>query len=675
MFLVIPYKHENLVLRGLPWITFGLIAVNVLIFLLTFPKSPDQTEIAGGLESFYKYYEEHPYLEIPSNIREVMSGSELTKLDDLSKSAIPAGVTEQQQRLQQQTLSNLADAVIRSLEQSPVWRYGHRSSDPYLASFFTSMFLHTGLVHLLGNILFLYLTGCCIEYLWGRPLYLCFYLSMGILAAVMNDVAHPQSGLPLAGASGAIAGLMGAFMIRFYKTKINFVYVTATFHTGKFQLPAWVVLPFWLVQQLLLGTILGNVAVVAYVAHVGGFVFGAVFAFGLDLFRFEEKYVNTFVQHQIGVQENSLYLQALELSQKSEFVKSRDLLRQVVAREPDHMEAITELRRIADLNNQEEEYHLYTGWLLEALIRKRQHDSILEFYRQSQTNRVRLPARTLFAMGNYHEQLSDFRSALDVYQKLVDHHPNDPLAMKAYSKMARLCLEKFGDRRRGTELLENAYRQSKNDEWRAVLKSDFLKYGIPVPDVIQKTAPSPAPMPMFQASPQAMEIHQILPEEPSEIELPNSVFEGQKRGWNPVNCLLMKLADSGVILKNQREMLGILKWHQFRALAVGRIRVVPPGATKPEKDLLVLDFLPKILPGPEMPLYRIYSNQINLKNLFPAEGSSMSAFKKMIEFVLENSLTNCFPSRDQCAGPEFRVFPGVNQYEEELKAKINAHEI
>ena len=87
------------------------------------------------------------------------------------------------------------------------------------------MFLHAGYMHLIGNMLFLFLAGCAIEDFWGRPLFIAFYFVSGIVATVSFQIVSGNSLVALVGASGAVPGLMGAFMIRLAKTQIRFFYL------------------------------------------------------------------------------------------------------------------------------------------------------------------------------------------------------------------------------------------------------------------------------------------------------------------------------------------------------------------------------------------------------------------------------------------------------------------
>ncbi len=117
----------------------------------------------------------------------------------------------------------------------------------------SSMFVHENFFHLLFNMIFLWLVGCNIEDDWSWKVFLGLYLVSGIVAILFHSAVYPKSDVPLIGASGAIAGVMGAFMIRHYKTKIRFAYfIWLIFrpYFGTFSIYAGVALPFWFLQRL-----------------------------------------------------------------------------------------------------------------------------------------------------------------------------------------------------------------------------------------------------------------------------------------------------------------------------------------------------------------------------------------------------------------------------------------
>jgi membrane associated rhomboid family serine protease len=142
----------------------------------------------------------------------------------------------------------------------------------------TSMFLHGSWMHLLGNMWFLWLFGNNIEDSMTRPRFLAFYLLSGLGAALAQVVADPASNVPMVGASGAISGVMGAYLVLFPRVRV-FTLVPLGFYVTSIALPAWMMLIYWAVLQFF-GGVTSIVAEqsggVAFWAHLGGFVAGLI---------------------------------------------------------------------------------------------------------------------------------------------------------------------------------------------------------------------------------------------------------------------------------------------------------------------------------------------------------------------------------------------------------------
>ena len=145
----------------------------------------------------------------------------------------------------------------------------------------TSMFLHGGWFHVLGNLWFLYIFGDNIEDHLGHFSYLIFYLVCGIAAALTDIALSPTSNVPTIGASGAIAGIMGAYVLLYPRARVQTLVVLIVFFTF-WWLPAWVFLGYWFLIQFVATTLMASSAHhqtggVAFAAHVGGFVAGLIF--------------------------------------------------------------------------------------------------------------------------------------------------------------------------------------------------------------------------------------------------------------------------------------------------------------------------------------------------------------------------------------------------------------
>lgn len=144
----------------------------------------------------------------------------------------------------------------------------------------TSMFLHGDLFHILGNLWFLWIFGDNIEDHVGHFPYLIFYLVCGIAAALTDIALSPTSNVPTIGASGAIAGVMGAYILLYPRARVQTLVVLIVFFTF-WWLPAWVFLGYWFLIQFVATTVMASSAHhqtggIAFAAHVGGFVTGLI---------------------------------------------------------------------------------------------------------------------------------------------------------------------------------------------------------------------------------------------------------------------------------------------------------------------------------------------------------------------------------------------------------------
>jgi membrane associated rhomboid family serine protease len=152
-----------------------------------------------------------------------------------------------------------------------------------IPTLFTSMFMHAGFAHLFGNMLYLWIFGDNVEDVLGRVKYLLFYLVSGLVATFAQLAAVPDSAVPNLGASGAIAGILGAYIYLFPKGRVK-----AVLGNMITEIPALVAIGFWFVLQFISG--IGSLAStgeeggVAYMAHVGGFVAGLLMAMGFSGF-------------------------------------------------------------------------------------------------------------------------------------------------------------------------------------------------------------------------------------------------------------------------------------------------------------------------------------------------------------------------------------------------------
>jgi membrane associated rhomboid family serine protease len=216
---VIPL-YDDLPTRRFPWMTVALMAANVVVYLYELTLS---ARGSGHLDLFFYRAGFVPY--------------ELTHLTDVPP----------------------PDVVTPPL------------------TVFTSMFVHLGWLHIAGNMLFLWIFGNNVEDAMGKARFLAFYLLCGLAAAVGQTIVRPESTVPNIGASGAIAGVLGAYIVLYPRARVLTLVPVFIFFLPIVLLPAWVVIGAWFVLQLFEGALsLGAAAGggVAFFAHVGGFLAG-----------------------------------------------------------------------------------------------------------------------------------------------------------------------------------------------------------------------------------------------------------------------------------------------------------------------------------------------------------------------------------------------------------------
>jgi membrane associated rhomboid family serine protease len=171
------------------------------------------------------------------------------------------------------------EIAVHALGAIPGVLFGEYELDPGLewvptwATLATSMFLHGGIAHLLGNMLYLWIFGNNVEDAMGRVRFVVFYLLCGLAAAMSHALVHPDSQVPMIGASGAISGVMGAYFLLHPHARVNVLVVFVFIQMVA--LPAWIVLGLWFVMQYL-NVLGGGQDGVAWWAHLGGFVAGAL---------------------------------------------------------------------------------------------------------------------------------------------------------------------------------------------------------------------------------------------------------------------------------------------------------------------------------------------------------------------------------------------------------------
>ena len=238
--MLFPLSDDDRTLSGRAWVTLALVVANVLVFGLQLT-SPAFT---------------YGWSVVPE---EITTGQDLVNTRPIPEEDPEAEVNTPQ-----------------DIPQRP----GPGPAPLLYLTVLSAMFMHGGWAHLGGNLLYLWIFGDNVEHRFGSGPFLLFYLVSGIVATLAQVALDPDSVVPNLGASGAISGVLGAYLVLFPRNRVN-----AVFFFRVVAVPAFLVLGLWIVTQFVSGY--GSIAAteqtggVAYAAHVGGFVTGVVLAFAL----------------------------------------------------------------------------------------------------------------------------------------------------------------------------------------------------------------------------------------------------------------------------------------------------------------------------------------------------------------------------------------------------------
>jgi membrane associated rhomboid family serine protease len=170
----------------------------------------------------------------------------------------------------------VAQMAIRPYELSHLTDLPPETPIPLVLTVFTAMFMHGGFLHIIGNMLYLWIFGNNVEDVLGHTRFALFYLTCGVISSAAHVLTNLNSPIPMLGASGAIAGVLGAYFVRFPSARVS-VLIFFFFFIRIIRVPAVIVLGFWFLMQILqAGAGAAGEGGVAWFAHIGGFIAGVI---------------------------------------------------------------------------------------------------------------------------------------------------------------------------------------------------------------------------------------------------------------------------------------------------------------------------------------------------------------------------------------------------------------
>lgn len=352
-------------------------------------------------------------------------------------------------------------------------RFGFVPAEPRLTGMLTSMFVHGGLLHLAGNMVFFYLTGPLVEDAYGRVVFPFLYLLSGIVAASVHAAQNPGSQVPMIGASGAIAGIMGAFLVRYGRRRIQFLWMPLfplPWLSRHISIRAFLYFPFWFALQLLMARLAPADSGVALWAHIGGFVFGALAAVIIEVTGVERRWIHPAIEARVGFQQNPDLVRAVEAGGRGETDEALRATNRAIAADPGNLDARRYAYEIALESKDLAGIARHAAWLLEAYTRAGDDGLALALVRETTEAAPSLPARFLLRAADVLAREKESARAIALYDRVASAHPNDPAALRALLQAA-LLRARSGAPERARQDLESARRHpSCTGDWVAAVE-------------------------------------------------------------------------------------------------------------------------------------------------------------------------------------------------------------
>jgi membrane associated rhomboid family serine protease len=463
--MLIPIKHENMAARRWPVVTLSLIAINTIVFLLTTMSMSDEAPQLGEVKADILILAAlHPELKMHPDEQRLVDGFKQSHPDQWKRVQNPyrdvinaydakIKLMEDPEKLQQE-MDSLEEQYGNLSSSSITEQYAFVPAHPSVLSYVTANLLHGGLMHLIGNMWFLWLAGFVLEDVWGRWLYSAFYLVAGAAALQFHAWLNPGSITPTLGASGAVAALMGAFLVRYPKMKIEMAWIWwfsiirllrtgNPFRIWRFQASAYWLLPLWLGVEILYGTMFGSTSSVAHWAHVGGFVFGAVAAVGIRYSGIEQK-ANKAIEEELAWTNDAELEQAGSMMEQGQLAEAQILLSKYVAAKPNSLDAWALLRQIYTRLSDADSYLDATVKTCGLHLKAHQVEAAFQDYAEFVDHGgAKMPAATWLELCKGAEELQEFDRAFAEYQELAKAYPTERQALTAQLSAARLCLKKL----------------------------------------------------------------------------------------------------------------------------------------------------------------------------------------------------------------------------------------
>jgi membrane associated rhomboid family serine protease len=454
--MLFPIKHENMTARRWPVITLGLILLNLLIFLCTHRAMDSEEAFLLPVKMHVLVLAaRHPELTISPKVQQFVADfqahdpadwAEMQTLDYKAIDDWDAQMRSVDDREQLQTeMDSMAAEYAKLTASSIEERFAFIPAHPRPIAYLSSTFLHGGWSHLIGNMWFLWLAGFVLEDAWGRPLYLAFYLTAGIAATQFDAWANPGSIAVSYGASGAVAGLMGAFLVRFPQLKIRLMWFFGSWLSGFWRpwVRAYWLLPLWFGMEIYYGKITGESDGIGHWAHVGGFAFGALAALAIRYSGLEHK-ANKAIEEKVSWTADPEINEASDLVEHGNLDQATVILNKYLAGNPDSLSAWGLLQIVHWRKNEIPACREATRKLCTLNLQAGMYEAAWQDYEEFlNLGGDKMPAAAWLELCRVAEERNDSNRALSEYEKLAAAHPSERQGLIAQIGAARILLKRL----------------------------------------------------------------------------------------------------------------------------------------------------------------------------------------------------------------------------------------
>jgi membrane associated rhomboid family serine protease len=682
--MIIPLGHDSGEVRRQPWVTYGIILACALVFLATQVLGREGSAGAERLVGdAYEYWKAHPYLEAAPRLgaltgepgRAIREES-LAASGEREEPPLPSAFLEAEQR----KLDELTEQALAALEEHPWYRFGLIPSAPTATGLFAHMFLHAGWLHLIPNLFFLFLTGCFIEDRWGRGLYALFYVAAAVAGAVLFVSKNPGLEQPLIGASGAVAGAMGAFLVCFARARIRFFYWLGIFF-GTFHAPAWLMLPLWFANELFTASLMdathpgGGGAGVAYWAHVGGFGFGVAAALAVRFLGIEAR-LSKKLGGEWGYGRDSVLADAMAARAEGRPEEALELLRLALEQDPEDADLALLLFETAVGLGRTDEGGAFLAPVIWAEVERGEREPAVSHWQAlcDAGARAWTEPPILLRLAGWLRDARRPDAASLALRCVLDRCPGDPAVAMRVARLARgfdpataleaaeIALSDPGLAPAEREALEATLAETRSrpeEQGIALASRGGLDPSLRSGDEIDGGALELSAIPEEPMGPEAEPLAAL---ELGEEEERKSVEPGVLRTLRVIEAVPRELDAEALWLDVEGKGRTRLPLSQVDAVAAAGVHGLG------SKAVLLVDLALNWSSGGEKPLtvLRLRSDRYDPRKLVGSAGSPLQAMSELLSTLTARARAVPLPEPDSARSQPFKIFRDLASYEEQV---------